>query len=91
MLGSVTDAPDIAHVLYRPTATPAESYPEAYDKCLKEMSDEERRFVESMHHRGDPIVVTCRKQGDGSWKIVAKRNFFLLDSLDVVEVHNGRD
>ncbi len=39
----------------------------------------------SVHNRGDPGVVICRKSS-GSWQIVAKRNFFLIDSVDVVAV-----
>jgi hypothetical protein len=39
-----------------------------------------------MHQRGDPVVVACRRQKDGEWRIVAKRSFFLTDSIEIVEL-----
>lgn len=86
VVGSVLDGTDISYVLFRPTATYVETYPEAYAACLKTFSDDERHFDAAMHHRGDPVTVICRKQSDNSWLIVAKRSFFLLDTLEVVEV-----
>ena len=89
VLGGIADGPDITHVLYRPTVFEAAEYREAYEKRLMDMSEEERRFSVLMQHRGDPCVVSCRKQDDGSWKIVAKRDLLLFDSLDVVKVRNA--
>jgi len=85
ILGSVADGPDIAYVLFRPAETVCDIYPDAYKECLERWSEEERRFMAAVHNRGDPCVVICRKSG-GSWQIIAKRNFFLMDSIDVVEV-----
>lgn len=89
VLGSVADGDDFAHVLYRPTIDEAEWHPDLYDNAWKERSEEEHRYVESIHQRGDPSVAVCRRQGDGSWKMVAKRNFWLFDSVDIIEVQDG--
>lgn len=88
ILGSVPDGPDIAYVLFRPAEAFCDIYPDAYQECLKQWTEDERRFMAAVHNRGDPSVVICRKSG-GSWQIIAKRNFFLFDSLDVVEVNPG--
>ena len=88
ILGSVPDGSDIAYVLFRPSEPFCDVYPEAYQECLKRWSDDERRFMAIVHNRGDPSVVICRNSGE-SWQIIAKRNFFLFDSLDVVEVNPG--
>ncbi|MEO8578004.1 MAG: hypothetical protein ABI556_14945 [Gemmatimonadales bacterium] len=83
VLGSVADAPDIVDVIYRSTDPLSELYSIAYEKRLGKLSEDERRIVELIHHR-DPLVVTCRKQRDGSWKIIAKRDFILIDSVEFV-------
>ncbi len=88
VLGSVPDGDEFVHVLYRPTIDQSEWHPDLYDNAWNERSEEERRFVETMHQRGDPSVAVCRKQSDGSWKMVAKRNFWLFDSVDEIEVRN---
>lgn len=89
VLGSVADGEEFVHVIYRQTIDLSEWHPEIYDNGWKERSDEERAFVESMHQRGDPSVVVCRRQSDGSWKMIPKRTFWLFDSEDVVEVRGN--
>lgn len=88
ILGAVPDGPDIAYVLFRPSETFCDIYPESYKECLNQWSEDERRFMAAVHNRGDPSVVICRKSS-GSWQIVAKRNFLLMDSIDVVEIGPG--
>ncbi|MEP6508644.1 MAG: hypothetical protein ABJC63_10500 [Gemmatimonadales bacterium] len=52
------------------------------------LPDDERGFVEAMHQR-DLSVAVCRRQRNGSWKMVANRNFWLFDSENVVEVRGN--
>ncbi len=89
VLGSVADGDELVHVIYRQIIDLAEWRPEIYDNAWKERSYEERGFVEAMHQRGDPSVAMCRRQSDGSWKMVPKRTFWLFDSEDVVEVREN--
>lgn len=90
VLGSVADGDELVHVIYRQTMDLSDWHPEIYDNAWKERSNEERGFVEAMHQRGDPSVAVCRRQCDGSWKMVPKRTFWVFDSEDVVGV-GGND
>ena len=86
IIGCLFDSADIAHVLYRNELSPAEVFPEAYASSLATAPAACRDFMVAMHHRGDPILITCRRQDDGSWRLVAKRHFMLFGSLQVTEI-----
>jgi hypothetical protein len=83
IIGCVFDSTDIAHVLYRNERSLLESYPDWYSEWVQSISDAYRDFMHAMHHRGDPILITCRKQPDGSWLLVAKKHFMLFGTLSV--------
>jgi hypothetical protein len=87
IIGCVYDAPDIAHVLYRSRLSAAE-VSDAYYDWLANAPSPHREFMTAMHHRGEPIMVTCRRQPDQSWLLVAKRHFMLFGSLEIIELHS---
>jgi hypothetical protein len=87
IIGCVYDPPDIAHVLYRNRLSAAEAS-KGYDSWLSNTAPEHREFMTAMHHRGEPILITCRRQTDGSWRLVAKRHFMLFGSLEIIELHS---
>lgn len=76
---------DIAHVVYRPEVSPPERYADLYESWFAKWPTEYRDFVNALHHRGIPMIITCRKQDEGTWRIVASRRFMLFGSLQVVE------
>ena len=85
IIGCVFDSPDIAHVVYRPEASPLEHYGDAWESWLSRAPAKYRDFMIAMHHRGIPMLITCRRQGDASWRLVANRRFSFFGSLQVVE------
>ena len=87
IIGCVYDSPDIAYVLYRNRLSAADAA-EGYNDWLASAPAAHREFMTAMHHRGDPILVTCRRQSDASWRLVAKRHFMLFGSLEVIELHH---
>ena len=70
-IGSVTDGPNVAHVLYRgPTQSEAEML--ANNAALL---PEEFRLAQDLHGRLYPSVATCRRQSDGTWRLLAGFEF----------------
>jgi hypothetical protein len=61
-------------------------YADVYERWFARWPSEYRDFVAALHHRGIPMLITCRKQADGSWRIVASRRFMLFGSLSVVQI-----
>ena len=82
IIGCVFDTPDIAHVLYRNEQSALEVMPEAHGEWLEKADPAFRDFMIAMHHRGDPIVITCRRQPDGAWLLVARKHFMLFGSFE---------
>lgn len=83
IIGCVFDTPDIAHVLYHNELSALEALPEAYGEWLASASPVYREFMTAMHHRGLPILITCRRQPDASWRLVARKHFMLFGSFAV--------
>jgi hypothetical protein len=91
IIGCVFDSMDIAHVVYRPAVSLPERYADVYESWFARWPSEYGDFVAALHHRGIPMLITCRKQADGSWKIVASRRFMLFGSLSVVQIDRGEE
>jgi hypothetical protein len=89
IIGCAFDSMDIAHVVYRPAISPPERYADVYESWFARWPSEYRDFVTALHHRGIPMLITCRKQADGSWRIVASHRFMLFGSLSVVQISRG--
>ncbi len=90
IIGCAFDTPDIAHVLYRNEFSALEAYPEGYGEWFASASPAFRDFMAAMHHRGVPSVITCRRQSDGSWRLVAS-NHFMRFGLVGVTLAAGED
>lgn len=85
VLGSVPVHPSFAYVLACSTdGSPGTDFL-AGNEHFKEWPDDERRYFCDMCQRSDPLVVECRRIEDGSWRIVARRSFFVMDSLEAVD------
>lgn len=83
IIGCVFGTPDIAYVLHY-NKTSAAGY-EPYQVWLSETCAEHQDFMEAMHHRGHPSIVTCRRQTDGTWRVIASRNFLFFGGFSVTE------
>jgi len=72
-LGVVHDGERFAHVLYRHRhdAEPAAVETHGWAAALP---DDERELALELMHRGHPQVTTCRRQPDGSWRLIADHN-----------------
>ncbi len=84
VIGCVFASPDIAHVLYR-RKLPATAH-DGYRSWLSKARAEHQEFMAAMYHHGDPSLITCRRQSDGTWRLVAKRHFMLFGALQVTEL-----
>lgn len=86
IVGCVFDSPDIAHVVYRPKASAREVIGAGYDEWLARGPSEYREYMIAMNHRGIPMLISCRRQKDGSWRLVGNRQFSFFSSLQVTEI-----
>ena len=88
VIGCVFDTPDIAHVVYRLELSAKEALPDGYRDWFESAAPAYRDFMSAMHHRGDPSLVTCRRQGDGTWRLVAKKDFMGFGAVSISMVSN---
>ncbi|HZK79338.1 MAG TPA: hypothetical protein VFC35_10540, partial [Gemmatimonadaceae bacterium] len=85
-IGSVLDGEKIAWVIYRNAKSPNDFYPGLMDDWESKLPDDEAELARETRYMRHPLVVTCRKQDDGSWRMIASSNFSLVGTLQVVEV-----
>jgi hypothetical protein len=85
IVGCVFDSPEIAHVVYRPQASAQEVIGARYDEWLSRAPVEYRDYMTAMKHRGIPMLISCRRQKDGSWRLVGNRQFSFFSSIQVTE------
>jgi hypothetical protein len=90
-VGSVLDSPDIAYVVYRNAHSPNDVYPGVMDSWEQSVPADEAELARLTHYLQNPQVLTCRKQTDGSWRLLAGRRLSLVGTLQVVEVHRHPD
>jgi hypothetical protein len=90
-VGSVLDSPDIAYVIYRNANSPNDIYPGVMDGWEQSVPADEAELARLTHYLQRPQVVTCRKQADGSWRLLAGRSLSLVGTLEVVEIRKNPD
>ena len=84
VLGWVNDGADLAHVLYRndrdiPRASIAPE-PECKSGC-----DEDDELKRILCVRSFPMPALCRRQPDGSWRLIASRTLYLVPEIDLID------
>jgi hypothetical protein len=87
-LGSVLDGDKIAYVVYRNSKVPNDVYPGVMDEWESRIPEDEAELARDTRYLRHPLIVTCRKQKDGSWRLVASSHFSLVGKLQVVELRN---
>jgi hypothetical protein len=78
VVGSIQDGPDIAHVMYRDENTADKIFPEEYAVKLAERPADEQELTRQLHHHPHFQFATCRKQADGTWRLIADRWMMLV-------------
>ncbi|HEU4564423.1 MAG TPA: hypothetical protein VFS05_07240 [Gemmatimonadaceae bacterium] len=91
VLGVVHDGDRIAHVVYRHANAPDAPDEEAHEAWLAEQPEEERELARDLAWRAPPQVVTCRRQPDGSWRLLAGWDFLHLGSSAIVGFAQAED
>ncbi|MEO8192857.1 MAG: hypothetical protein ABI681_03330 [Gemmatimonadales bacterium] len=91
VIGFVPDGPQMAHVLYRSEQTAEKLFPEEYPEWLQRRPEDEQQLARLVDLRADPAIATCRRQSDGSWRLVARNNFMVIGSLQIVELRMRDD
>jgi hypothetical protein len=85
-LGSVLDGDKIAYVVYRNSKGPNDFYPGVMNDWESERPADEVELARDTRYLRHPMVITCRRQSDGSWRLIASSHFSLTGWLQVVEV-----
>ncbi len=80
-IGAVHDGERIAHVLYRHADDAAPAADGAAPGSADALPDDERELALELAARGYPQVATCRRQPDGSWRLVAGWGFLGVGGL----------
>ena len=91
VIGHIIDGEDIAHVLYRDEHSIAKILPEEYGEWLNARPEDERVLATQLHHRSTPHFATCRRQSDGTWRMVADFSFMPVPTLEPVSGASSGD
>jgi len=89
-LGAVLDGDKIAYVVYRNSRVPNDVYPGVMDEWESTRPEDEVELAHDTRYLRYPMVVTCRKQNDGSWRLIASPHFSLVGRPQVIEVRNDQ-
>lgn len=71
VLGSIPDGEQIAHVFFRTDHGVDKIFVEEYSEWLGNLPNDEQELARQLRHRSHPEFATCRRQADGTWRLVA--------------------
>lgn len=75
-VGWLPDGERVAHVVYHHGGgTPPGQWTGAAARWFAERTPEEQALTRDITGRGHPFVATCRRQPDGSWRLLADHGF----------------
>jgi hypothetical protein len=80
LLGVVPDGDRIAHVIFRAAFDPAKLPDPPMGFSDAGPSEDERQLIRDIAGRLVPQVVTCRRQDDGTWRMIVGHDFFGLET-----------
>jgi hypothetical protein len=83
VLGSVRDGPDFAHVVCRHTHGDSEEFSDDIELEDPAIPQDEAKLERALRLRSLMLTAACRRQADGSWRLVADRNLFFLANMSV--------
>jgi hypothetical protein len=75
LLGVVPDGDQLVHLLFRSALDPSGPPEPPLGFSDIGSSDEERELIQDLAGRLTPQVLTCRRQTDGTWRIVVSSDF----------------
>lgn len=82
-IGVVYDGEQVAHVLYHHTSSMDDERDEAIERWIARLPQEEQALARDLANREHPSVTTCRRQPDGTWRLIAGHGFLTLDSMGI--------
>ncbi|MDB4909076.1 MAG: hypothetical protein JWO05_3860 [Gemmatimonadetes bacterium] len=90
VLGSVPDGEMAAHVVYRNEADEAALFSGEGAAQLAALPEDEQRLRRMVMARGHARLALCRRQEDGSWRLVAGHDFMGLASRHITSIGIGK-
>ncbi len=82
VMGFIPDGEEIAHVFFRTEHGVDKIFLEEYAEGLDSLPDDEQKLAHQLHHRSRPEFATCRRQADGTWRLVADWTLNLVSTLE---------
>lgn len=82
-IGVLADGDRVAHVLYRPLEQDPDDAGTEAAEWMARMPPDERELTRDLAGRQHPMVATCRRQPDGSWRLIAGYGFLMLGSITI--------
>jgi hypothetical protein len=82
VLGCIADGEDIAHAFFRTEHGVDKIFVDEYAEQLDSLPDDEQKLARQLHHRSHPEFATCRRQEDGTWRLVADWTLRLISTRE---------
>lgn len=83
VLGSVRDGDEFAHVVCRHADRPGRDDDEESDGYAT--PTDEGELDRTIRNRVHMLTALCRRQADGTWRLIAERNLFFLPQMSLVK------
>lgn len=91
-VGWLPDGERLAHVLFHHgNGTPPEQWTGESARWFAERTPEEQALTRDLTGRGHPFVATCRRQPDGTWRLLADHGFQNLMAGQIAAVGRSPD
>ena len=81
VLGSVRDGEEFAHIVCRHADRRDADDEDADDFATP---DDEAELNRALRNRTLMLTALCRRQVDGTWRLIAERNLFFLPQMSIV-------
>ncbi|MEJ7760429.1 MAG: hypothetical protein WKF55_12665 [Gemmatimonadaceae bacterium] len=92
-LGAVADGDVIAHIVYQRERDSTDEWSGDAGEWLAHLPPDEQALARDLSGRQYPRVVSCRRQPDGTWLMLAGHDFLSIGStsVDVIEATDDAD
>jgi hypothetical protein len=88
-LGAVADGDRVVHVLFRDAFDPEEAWTGEAAEWLAGRPPDEQALARELWGRGHPRVATCRRQPDGTWRLLADHDFLRIAAVHIADVRSA--
>jgi hypothetical protein len=90
-LGALPDGDRVVHIVYRHEVDRQKRPSPDAQRWLERLPPEEQELVRDIEERGPPWIAACRRQPDGTWRLVADHGLLGVGSTQIWRLDEPKD